>query len=225
MIAPMEFYDSRSAPSEGAGSVARKYVSGLVAAPAVAGVLGPTSPSSAQAGAAGPAPVQTSEYSVGGATVEVPTGCMCSPIIRGKGKKMRTGAPGVDCGFVGALGGGFCNRRIGFAYADTGNRTYETSRGATRSECEIDPAGNNSPQALPRYGRARAHLYADEVRRRRVGGVAFAGRSVLSPAFFGFLPGLPHVIDAGAVVVPLAVGLFARRTCQSWVARRRGERR
>ncbi|MFE4400013.1 hypothetical protein ACFRPV_40190, partial [Kitasatospora sp. NPDC056808] len=143
----MEFYDSRSAPSEGAGSVARKYVSGLVAAPAVAGVLGPTSPSSAQAGAAGPAPVQTSEYSVGGATVEVPTGCMCSPIIRGKGKKMRTGAPGVDCGFVGALGGGFCNRRIGFAYADTGNRTCETSRGATRSECEIDPAGNNSPQA------------------------------------------------------------------------------
>ncbi|MDX3532105.1 hypothetical protein P1P75_38370 [Streptomyces sp. ID05-39B] len=124
----------------------------------VAAVLLSGSPN-AHAGAAGSTPVQTFEYSVGGMTMKIPTGCMFTHIIRGSGKKITYQNAGVDCAFVGALSSGFCNWRIDFTYADTSNRTYRTSRGRTHSECKIDPMRNNSPQTLPRYGEACARLY------------------------------------------------------------------
>ncbi len=65
----------------------------------------------------------------------------------------------------GPLGSGFCNWRIDFTYADTDNRTYRTSRGATHAQCKIDPMRNNSPQTLPRYGKACAHPHVNGVRR------------------------------------------------------------
>ncbi|MEU0113426.1 hypothetical protein ABZ137_06765 [Streptomyces bobili] len=66
---------------------------------------------------------------------------------------------------MGALSSGFCNWRIDFTYADTGNRTYRTSRGRTHSECRIDPMRNNSPERLPRYGKACARLFVTGVQR------------------------------------------------------------
>ncbi|MFE9318940.1 hypothetical protein ACFYNV_28250 [Streptomyces albidoflavus] len=161
----MGFYDRQSTPSEGARFVAPQYVSRFITAMAVAGTLVLTSSSQALAGAAGSAAVQTFEYSVGGATMKVPTGCMFSHIIRGKGKKITYQNAGVDCAFVGALSSGFCNWRIDFTYADTDNRTYRTSRGATHAQCKIDPMRNNSPQTLPRYGKACAHPHVNGVRR------------------------------------------------------------
>lgn len=123
------------------------------------------SSSPARATALGSTPVHTFEYSVGGATMKVPSGCMFSHVIRGDGKKITYQNAGVDCGFVAALGSGFCNWRIDFTYADTNNKTYRTSRGRTHSECKIDPMRNNSPQTLPRYGKACAHLHVNGVRR------------------------------------------------------------
>jgi hypothetical protein len=52
-------------------------------------------------------------------------------------------------------------------------------------------------------------------RRRRVGIAAFLLGLVVALAFFVFFPGLPHVIDWGAVLVALAVGGIARWACQA----------
>jgi protein-S-isoprenylcysteine O-methyltransferase Ste14 len=61
---------------------------------------------------------------------------------------------------------------------------------------------------------------AGEMRRRSVGGVAFVVGLVVTLAFFAFFPGLPHVIDWGAIIVAVLVGAFARRICQSWMGKR-----
>ncbi|MEU5345239.1 MULTISPECIES: hypothetical protein [unclassified Streptomyces] len=41
-------------------------------------------------------------------------------------------------------------------------------------------------------------------------------------AFFGFFPGLPHVIDWGAIVVAVLVGGLVRWLCQAWMKKKRG---
>ncbi|MFI6468074.1 hypothetical protein [Streptomyces sp. NPDC050528] len=61
---------------------------------------------------------------------------------------------------------------------------------------------------------------AGEMRRRSVGVVAFVAGLVGTLAFFAFFPGLPHVIDWGAIIVAVLVGAFARWICQSWVGKR-----
>lgn len=57
------------------------------------------------------------------------------------------------------------------------------------------------------------------VRRRRAGIAAFVGGFVAALAVFAFWPGLPHVIDWGAILVALVVGALARWICQSWMTR------
>ncbi|MFJ4011094.1 hypothetical protein [Streptomyces sp. NPDC090026] len=56
-------------------------------------------------------------------------------------------------------------------------------------------------------------------RRRRAGIAAFAAGFALALAFFVFWPGLPHVIDAGALVVSLLVGGLTRWACQAWMTK------
>ncbi|MFC8515673.1 hypothetical protein [Streptomyces sp. NPDC057257] len=141
------------------------YLARLTTALAAVCALAVATSTSAHATAVGSTPVRTFEYSVGGMTMKVPTGCLFTHIIRGSGRKITYQNAGVDCAFVAALGSGFCNWRIDFSYADTDNRTYRTSRGRTHNECKIDPMRNNSPQTLPRYGKACAHLYVNGVRR------------------------------------------------------------
>ncbi|QUC61555.1 hypothetical protein IOD14_34845 [Streptomyces sp. A2-16] len=58
-----------------------------------------------------------------------------------------------------------------------------------------------------------------EDRRRRAGIIAFVAGLVITLAFFAFFPGLPHVIDWGAILVALAVGGLARWVCQSRMAK------
>ncbi|ALO93891.1 hypothetical protein AQJ11_01470 [Streptomyces corchorusii] len=65
-------------------------------------------------------------------------------------------------------------------------------------------------------GRGRA----EDVRRRWVGGGAFVVGLVGALAFFAFFPGLPHVIDWGAVLVALGVGGLMRWGCVAWLGRR-----
>ncbi|MFC5957790.1 hypothetical protein ACFP51_25985 [Streptomyces pratens] len=143
----------------------RSYVGRLAATLTAASALITTTPSAAHAGTIGSTPVRTFEYTVGGVTMKVPTGCMFTHVIRGSGKEITYQNAGVDCAFVGALSSGFCNWRIDFAYSDTNNKTYRTSRGRTHSECRIDPMRSNSPQRLPQYGKACAHLYVNGVKR------------------------------------------------------------
>ncbi|MFF4270961.1 hypothetical protein [Streptomyces sp. NPDC001536] len=64
--------------------------------------------------------------------------------------------------------------------------------------------------------------HVDEARRRKVGIVGFIVGFVAALAFFAFFPGLPHVIDWGAILVSLAAGLLVRWGCQSWVVRAAG---
>ncbi|MBK3581569.1 hypothetical protein JHN63_49005 [Streptomyces sp. MBT65] len=64
-----------------------------------------------------------------------------------------------------------------------------------------------------------------EVRRRSVGIAAFVVGLVGTLAFFAFFPGLPHVIDWGAIVVAVLVGALFRWICQSWTGKRSEERR
>ncbi|MFJ2891649.1 hypothetical protein ACIO53_36955 [Streptomyces sp. NPDC087305] len=63
----------------------------------------------------------------------------------------------------------------------------------------------------------------EETRRRSAGIVAFVAGLVLTLAFFAFFPGLPHVIDWGAIVVAVLVGALARWICQAWTRKRSGE--
>jgi hypothetical protein len=60
---------------------------------------------------------------------------------------------------------------------------------------------------------------ARKTRRRRAGIAAFLVGLVATLAFFAFFPGLPHVIDWGAILVSLVVGGLAQWGCQSWIAR------
>ncbi|MGW1777192.1 hypothetical protein [Streptomyces sp. NPDC002104] len=60
-----------------------------------------------------------------------------------------------------------------------------------------------------------------EAKRRRAGLVAFLVATAASFAFFAFFPGLPHVIDWGAIITSLAAGGLARWAWQSRLARRR----
>ncbi|MEU9235094.1 hypothetical protein [Streptomyces subrutilus] len=57
---------------------------------------------------------------------------------------------------------------------------------------------------------------ARETGRRRAGVVAFLVGAAASFAFFAFFPGLPHVIDWGAIIVSAAVGGLVR---WAWLAR------
>lgn len=57
---------------------------------------------------------------------------------------------------------------------------------------------------------------------RRAGIAAFAATSLVTLAFFAFFPGLPHVVDWGAVLVALVLGAGARHGVRSWVRRRGG---
>ncbi|MEU3949413.1 hypothetical protein [Streptomyces sp. NPDC029526] len=54
------------------------------------------------------------------------------------------------------------------------------------------------------------------VRRRRSGVIPFLVGLVAGLVFFGFFPGLPHVIDGGAVLVSLILGALTR---WAWLAR------
>ncbi|MHC5902503.1 hypothetical protein ACVNF4_01070 [Streptomyces sp. S6] len=55
---------------------------------------------------------------------------------------------------------------------------------------------------------------------RWVGVGGFVGGVVAGLGFFAFFPGLPHVIDWGAVIVALGVGAVARWGCLVWGRRR-----
>jgi hypothetical protein len=77
-------------------------------------------------------PVRTFEYSVGGVTMKVPTGCMFTHIIRGSGRRITYQNAGVDCAFVGALSTGFCNWRI--HRIPSGCRTLPRARDAPTVE-------------------------------------------------------------------------------------------
>ncbi|MFJ4785438.1 hypothetical protein [Streptomyces sp. NPDC088794] len=60
---------------------------------------------------------------------------------------------------------------------------------------------------------------ARQTRRRRAGITAFLVGFLATLAFFAFFPGLPHVIDWGAILASLAVGGLARWVYQRWMTR------
>lgn len=68
--------------------------------------------------------------------------------------------------------------------------------------------------------RGQGARVVDQVRLRRAGVVAFAVGVAGALVFFGFFPGLPHVIDSGAVLVSLAVGALARWGVRAWWTRK-----
>ncbi|MFI8186997.1 hypothetical protein ACIF70_41970 [Actinacidiphila glaucinigra] len=105
------------------------------------------------------------EYQYGGVTISVPT-CSFGHYIEGSGKRIDDEKAWVTGG--GLCGGvQFCNWRIDFAYADTNNSTYKTSKGATHTTCNYMSSvyRYNAPQTLPYYGKACAKLYVNNVLR------------------------------------------------------------
>ncbi|WP_226966767.1 hypothetical protein [Streptomyces phaeolivaceus] len=86
--------------------MATQYFARLLTVLATAGALVLTTPTGAHATAIGSTPVRTFEYSLGGVTMKVPTGCMFTHIIRGGGRKITYQNAGVDCAFVAALSSG-----------------------------------------------------------------------------------------------------------------------
>lgn len=63
---------------------------------------------------------------------------------------------------------------------------------------------------------------AEQALRRRVRIAVFAGGVVLVLAFFAFFPGMPHVVDWGAILIALGFGALAQWGCKVWLAGRRG---
>ncbi|MFE5534161.1 hypothetical protein [Streptomyces sp. NPDC056492] len=60
-----------------------------------------------------------------------------------------------------------------------------------------------------------------EKKRRRAGIAAFLIGTAAALAFFAFFPGLPHVIDWGAILTSAAVGALARWAWRSHLTRTR----
>ncbi|WP_327719450.1 hypothetical protein OG381_31740 [Streptomyces sp. NBC_00490] len=115
----------------------------------------------ARASATGTTAIGTFDYDLRGAGVKVPVGCFLTHSIDGSGKRITSQLAGVDCMGLAATFSKFCNWRIDFTYADTGNRTYKTARGKTHTECRRDPLRRNSAQTLPKYGKACARFYVN----------------------------------------------------------------
>ncbi|MER5727382.1 hypothetical protein ABT084_03305 [Streptomyces sp. NPDC002138] len=61
---------------------------------------------------------------------------------------------------------------------------------------------------------------AREARLRRSGIAAFLTGAAACLAFFAFFPGLPHVIDWGAILASLAVGALARWAWRSHMGKK-----
>jgi len=115
----------------------------------------------ARASATGSTPIGTFDYDLRGAGVKVPVGCFLTHSIDGSGRRIKSQLAGVDCMGLAATFSKFCNWRIDFAFADTDNRTYRTSRGATHLECRGNPLRRASAQTLPKYGKACAKFYVN----------------------------------------------------------------
>ncbi|MDX2547042.1 hypothetical protein ACOT81_33055 [Streptomyces sp. WI04-05B] len=115
----------------------------------------------AGASATGTTTIGSFSYDLRGAGIKVPVGCFLTHTIKGSGKRITSQFAGVDCVGVAATFSRFCNWRIDFTYADTENKTYRTSRGATHTECERDPLRHNAPQKLPKYGKACARFHVN----------------------------------------------------------------
>ncbi|WP_328620670.1 hypothetical protein [Streptomyces sp. NBC_00354] len=62
---------------------------------------------------------------------------------------------------------------------------------------------------------------ARDARLRRSGIGAFLAGAAATLAFFAFFPGLPHVIDWGAIIAALAIGGLARWALQYRLRKRR----
>ena len=77
-----------------------RHATRLTRALVAAGALLLAAPASAHATAIGSTPVRTFEYSVGGVTMKIPTGCMFTHVIRGGGRKITYQNAGVDCAFA-----------------------------------------------------------------------------------------------------------------------------
>ncbi|MFA3874736.1 hypothetical protein ABS735_13740 [Streptomyces sp. MMCC 100] len=142
----------------------RKFVRGMVTAgtAAVAGValvFGASGP--VHASATGSTALGTFDYDLRGAGIRVPVGCFLTHTIEGSGKRITSQFAGVDCAGLAATFSKFCNWRIDFSYADTDNRTYRTSRGATHTECKGNPMRHVAPQTLPTYGKACAKFHVN----------------------------------------------------------------
>ncbi|NML52149.1 hypothetical protein HHL19_27955 [Streptomyces sp. R302] len=60
-----------------------------------------------------------------------------------------------------------------------------------------------------------------EAKRRRADIVAFLVGAAAALAFFSFFPGLPHVIDWGAILASLAVGALTRWAWRSRLTKKR----
>jgi hypothetical protein len=67
----------------------------------------------------------------------------------------------------------------------------------------------------PEQGQSRR---VDE-RRKRWGDVALLGGFLGALLFFAFFPGLPHVVDWGAILVAVGVGGLVRWGVRWWVGR------
>ncbi|MFI8193113.1 hypothetical protein ACIF8T_30805 [Streptomyces sp. NPDC085946] len=128
----------------------------VFAAVVTLGAAGP-----AHASATGSTAIGTFEYDVRGMGVKVPVGCFFTHSIKGSGKRIESQLAGVDCAGLAAAFSSFCNWRIDFSYADTDNRTYRTSRGATRPECKGDPLRRAGARMLPKYGKACAKFHVN----------------------------------------------------------------
>ncbi|MBT2446708.1 hypothetical protein J7F03_06375 [Streptomyces sp. ISL-43] len=70
-----------------------------------------------------------------------------------------------------------------------------------------------SPESMPEDR-------AWDTRLRRAGISAFLTGTAAGLAFFAFFPGLPHVIDWGAILTSLAVGALARWAWRSRIRKK-----
>ncbi|MBP5878505.1 hypothetical protein F3K20_30975 [Streptomyces scabiei] len=134
-------------------------VAGSAVVFAAAMALGAAGP--ARASATGSTAVGTFDYDVRGVGVRVPVGCFLTHTMDGSGRRITGQSAGVDCAGLAATFSRFCNWRIDFAYADTDNRTYRTSRGATHAECRGNPLRRAVPQRLPKFGKACAKFHVN----------------------------------------------------------------
>lgn len=118
--------------------------------------------------AGGSTAVETFSYTIGGATINVPTGCFLTHVIKGSGRKITNQIAGVDCVGPAALVSRFCNVRLEFHYADTSGKTYRIKRGPLHTTCKVGTVPTfkiGKDRTLPKHGKACAQLFVNGSRR------------------------------------------------------------
>lgn len=116
----------------------------------------------------GSQPVRSFDFSIGDMSFTVPSGCVLSHYISGRGRTVEAENMGTDCAGIAFLFPGFCNYRLNFRYYDTDGNLYAVNEGPLQERCERNTFRTiKMRRVLEKAGRSCATLLVNGQERAR----------------------------------------------------------